>query len=349
MPALLVCTAGQGSSLGNNRPAEGGVRAGAKVALRLVALRQLACVSCAGMHTHTPSGAVVCVYVCVLSTVACVWGRKVGNPSLREPMKESESGGAKTTGLPSLLLLPLPRYLLYPGCQVAAAQQNKAKRGQTRASAFSTNEGVLPCADECVQVFACTHQPVIHYACSQTSFRFRLRQNSGELCVCVCVCVCVRADLRVCAFVCVSAKLWRLLSSAAICQGDSNWLQLLQQYPTPGNWVFSVALTRVAACETAVCFYFYNVFNLLQIRLCFLAVSCCANEKCLILTLTAMKLERKKKTKNKNLCTREVCKSVSFTGWIKMLCSLRLFLQQFMLQNCYIGLWVGAGQLFKYS
>lgn len=51
---------------------------------------------------------------------------------------------------------PSSRYLLYPSCQVVAAQQNKANHGQTRASAFSTNEGMLPCTDECVQVFACT-------------------------------------------------------------------------------------------------------------------------------------------------------------------------------------------------
>lgn len=168
--------------------------------------------------THTRPQVQVCV--CVLSAVACVWGRKVGNPSLREPMKES--GGAKTTGLPSPLLLPLPRYLLYPGCQVAAAQQNKAKRGQTRASAFSTNEGVLPCTDECVQVFACTHQPVIHYACSQTSFRFQLHQNSGELCVCVCVCVCPcrSASVRFCVCVC------KALKAALLCSYLPRRLQL---------------------------------------------------------------------------------------------------------------------------
>lgn len=73
-----------------------------------------------------------------------------------------------------------PRYLPYPSCQVVAVQQNKANHGPTRALAFSTNEGVLHCSSERVQVFACSCEPVIHHACSQTSFRSRLRQISGE-------------------------------------------------------------------------------------------------------------------------------------------------------------------------
>lgn len=95
---------------------------------------------------YTGTGVFVCAKVHVLR------GR---NPSLREPMKET--GGAKTSGLPpNLLPSPQPRYLLYPGCQVVAAQQNEANLGPTRASALSTNEGVLPCTDERVQVFVCT-------------------------------------------------------------------------------------------------------------------------------------------------------------------------------------------------
>lgn len=92
-----------------------------------------------------------------------------------------------------------PRYLPYPGCQVVAVQHNRANRGPTRALAFSTNEGVSRCGER-VQVFACSRQPVNHHACSQTSFRFRFHQISGEpppppppqLCVRVDVPVCVR-------------------------------------------------------------------------------------------------------------------------------------------------------------
>lgn len=52
----------------------------------------------------------------------------------------------------------------------------------------------------------------------------------------------------------------------------------------------------------------FSTCCVLQIRLCFLAVSCCANEKCLILTLTAMKLERKKNKKQKPVHTRSMQK-----------------------------------------
>lgn len=109
------------------------------------------------------TGTKVCLRVCTgMRLCACT---EECNPSQREPMKET--GGAKPTGLPhhtpppcllarSFPPHPLLRYLLYSGCQVVAAQQNKVSRGQTWASAFSTNEGVLPCTDECVQVFACT-------------------------------------------------------------------------------------------------------------------------------------------------------------------------------------------------
>lgn len=92
-----------------------------------------------------------------------------------------ETGGAQTSGLPppSRLCPRRPRYLPYPGCQVVAVQQNRANRGPTRALTFSTNEGVS-CCGERVQVFACSRQPVNHHACSQTSFRSRFRQISGE-------------------------------------------------------------------------------------------------------------------------------------------------------------------------
>lgn len=59
-------------------------------------------------------------------------------------------------------------------------QQNKVNHGPTRALAFSTNEGVSRRSGERVQVLACSRQPVIHRACSQTSFRSWFRQISGE-------------------------------------------------------------------------------------------------------------------------------------------------------------------------
>lgn len=89
-----------------------------------------------------------------------------------------------------------PRYLLYPSCQVVAVEQNKVNRGPTRVPAVSTNEGVLRCSSERVQVFACSRQPVIHHASSQTSFRSHFRQISGELLLLLLLWLCVRVDVR---------------------------------------------------------------------------------------------------------------------------------------------------------
>lgn len=150
----------------------------------------------------------VCVKVCVCVSGGC-------NPSLREPMKETAGAKRLRSAPPPSPPTPQPRYLLYPGCQVVAAQQNKVNHGQTRAFAFSTNEGLLPCSDQCVQVFVCSRSPVIHYACSQTSFRSWLRQNSGEL-----LCACVRVDVHtvcVCLLFASSLKLCSTLKTALSC------------------------------------------------------------------------------------------------------------------------------------
>lgn len=127
------------------------------------------CVNCTG----------VCAEVCICVSWGCT-------PSLWEPMKETL--GAQTSCLP-------PPASLTPSCQVVAEQQNKVNHSPTRAFS-STNEGVLPCTNECVRVFACYREPIIHHACSQTSFRSRLLPNSGELLLCVhvdvhAVCLCL--------------------------------------------------------------------------------------------------------------------------------------------------------------
>lgn len=119
---------------------------------------------------------------------------------------------AQTSSLP-----PPPPASLPPSCQVMAVQQNKVNHSPTRAFS-STNEGVLPCTNKCVRVFACSHEPIIHHACSQTSFRSRLLPNSGEPLLCVhvdvhAVCLCLPPLQSF-------AALWRL-SPAAVCQGVS--------------------------------------------------------------------------------------------------------------------------------
>ena len=119
------------------------------------------CSVCAGTGTWV----CVCVCVCVCTPKVCAsvclggvtcpsgsqWKKLVEQkPQVCLPPTHTH------TPLPSLSTSPSLVTSSIPGCQVVAAQQNKANHGQTRASAFSTNEGVLPCTDECVQVFACT-------------------------------------------------------------------------------------------------------------------------------------------------------------------------------------------------
>lgn len=60
----------------------------------------------------------MCVKVCVCVSGGC-------NPSLREPMKETAGAKRLRSAPPPSPPTPQPRYLLYPGCQVVAAQQNK--------------------------------------------------------------------------------------------------------------------------------------------------------------------------------------------------------------------------------
>lgn len=143
---------------------------------------------------------------------------------------------------------------LHPSCQVEAEQQNKVNHGQTWVFTFSANEGVLPCSEECVWLFEHPHSLVIHYACSQTSFRSWLRQNSGERLAAMRMCPCWCAHcLRVSVVHLLSKALlalWRLLSPAAVCQGDSNWLNL----PLP-TWCKKHKCFRRFTLTFLCCFY----------------------------------------------------------------------------------------------
>lgn len=155
------------------------------------------------------------VCLCISGMEGWEWGGC--NPFLREPMKETAEAKrlrpAFQTHTHTLTHTSLPPpqpppacYLLHPGCQVVAAQQNKVNRGQTRA--FSPSPLMRECClvprSMCECLRAPAHpsftMPVLKLLSDPASVRtqvslHRCRCHRRRCCVCPRWCVCVSAVL----------------------------------------------------------------------------------------------------------------------------------------------------------